>query len=73
MLTNKKEAKMSDRKKKIVIVLFILAMVFSLLSIVINIGVSQINVPSSTIKRTGGGTAGDVSFIVETSEAGGRG
>lgn len=73
MAVNKKGVKIEDRKKKIVIVLFILAIVFSVLSIVINISVSQINAPSSTIKRTGGNTAGDISFIVETNEAGGNG
>jgi len=64
---------MNDKKRKVVIILFILAMVFSVLSIIISISVSQINAPSSAVKRTSGGNAGDVSFIVETNEAGGNG
>jgi len=50
MAVNKKEEKMNDKKRKIVIILFILAMVFSILSIVVNIGVSQINAPASADK-----------------------
>ena len=73
MAVNKKEEKMNDKKRKIVIILFILAIVFSILSIVVNIGVSQINAPASADKRTSGGNAGDISFIVETNEAGGNG
>ena len=64
---------MIDRKNKIIIILFILAIVFSVLSIIINISVSQINVPSSAAKKIDSNNGGDISFIVEANEAGGNG
>ena len=62
-------------KTKVIVVLLILAIVFSIMSIIISFSVSNISLPGKSVnlRSSTSGAAGNVVFVVEGNRAGGVG